>query len=169
MSETSKCRQSLAPYCKGLGLDVGFGGDPINESAICVDLAQPYTSLGNRQVQVAIKHPCEIEQVFRPYCLDYIYTSHLLEDFSYMDNQLIMRSWQRLLKDGGFIVINCPDQQVYLEFCRSTGSGANTHHIEKDFSLDNYKANCLHKSLKVFHENKLTNDYSFELVLQKAL
>jgi len=51
-SETSKCRNRLAPYCKGYGLDLGFGGDPITPHAIRADLPTPYTEVEQSPVQL---------------------------------------------------------------------------------------------------------------------
>jgi len=42
VSETSKCRDSLAPFCNGDGVDIGYGGDPIVPNAICMDLPDSY-------------------------------------------------------------------------------------------------------------------------------
>jgi hypothetical protein len=45
-SETSICRARLGPFCVGAGLDLGPGGDPINDTAIRVDLPNPYSNAG---------------------------------------------------------------------------------------------------------------------------
>ena len=49
MSETSKCRDRLAKYCIGNGLDIGHGGDPINDTAITLDMDQPTSDYGFRK------------------------------------------------------------------------------------------------------------------------
>ncbi len=51
-SETSKRLNRLAPYCKGYGLDLGFGGDPITPHAIRADLPTPYTEVEQSPVQL---------------------------------------------------------------------------------------------------------------------
>ena len=73
-SETSKCRSSLARFCKGNGLDVGYGGDPIVPTAICLDLYTPYAHYHT--------HPQHLHgdasnlHWFTDECLDYIYSTH---------------------------------------------------------------------------------------------
>jgi hypothetical protein len=44
-SETSKCRERLAPFCIGYGADLGFGGDPISDGVVRVDYPNPYRSV----------------------------------------------------------------------------------------------------------------------------
>lgn len=51
-SETSKCRSRLSPFCKGYGVDLGFGGDPINDTCIRIDMAIPYANTGLSKVQL---------------------------------------------------------------------------------------------------------------------
>jgi len=48
-SETSKCRDRLSKFCTGCGLDIGFGGDPIVEHAIRIDLPHPYAERAGPQ------------------------------------------------------------------------------------------------------------------------
>ena len=45
-SETSKFRYLFLDYCKGNGIDIGFGGDPILPTAITIDLPIPYAETG---------------------------------------------------------------------------------------------------------------------------
>lgn len=45
---------------------------------------------------------------FKDGVLDYVYSSHLLEDFSDWDPILI--EWWRVLKHGGYLVIQVPDK-----------------------------------------------------------
>ena len=42
MSETAAARSVLAPFCVGMGLDIGFGGTAITPGAICFDMPQMY-------------------------------------------------------------------------------------------------------------------------------
>src|SRR4051812_48311599 len=95
--ETSKCRGRLAKYCEGYGLDLGFGGDPITLSAIRMDMVQPYTNVGDFPVQLGGK--AENLYWFKDDALDYVFSSHLLEDF--LDTESVLREWIRVLKRGG--------------------------------------------------------------------
>jgi SAM-dependent methyltransferase len=163
-SKTSKCRQRLAPYCAGYGLDLGFGGDPITSSALRVDLPHPYAYAGDYPVQLGGQ--AENLHWFRDDVLDYIYTSHLLED--YIDTESVLREWLRVLKPGGRLIIFCPDEQEYRKHCEAIGDPPNSHHVHADFSLSFVKA-ILDRigQTRVIHENALVDTYSWELVCEK--
>ncbi len=162
-SETSKCRARLAPYCVGFGLDVGFGGDAIAEHAIRVDLEKPYANVGRAPIQLAADGaylPC------RDGVLDFVYSSHLLEDFA--DTDAVLREWIRVLKTGGRLILYCPDEPAFRRHCAVTGQPYNVHHAHADFSLD-YVRHILHDigGLKVLHAVPLVDQYSWELVVEK--
>jgi len=127
-SETSLRRAILAPWCQGNGIDLGFGGDPIHETAIRVDLQQPYAT-GIHPTQLA--GDAARLHWFADGVLDFVYSSHLLEDFE--DTAGILREWLRVLKPGGHLVILCPDEQRYRRHCETTGHPYNNHHIHGDF------------------------------------
>jgi len=163
-SETSKCRSSLARFCKGNGLDIGYGGDPIVPSAICIDLDTPYANYHS--------HPQHLHgdasnlHWFTDHCLDYIYSSHVLEDF--IDTEYVLREWSRVLKPGGNLVLFLPDEQAYRAHCVVNGKEPNKHHIHQEFSLNYLKEIVgLSGSLEVIHELYPVAEYSFELVLKK--
>jgi predicted SAM-dependent methyltransferase len=164
-SETSKCRNRLAPYCKGYGLDLGFGGDPITPHAIRVDLPTPYTKVGESPVQLGGDASRLIW--FRDECLDFIYSSHLLED--YEDTESVLREWLRVLKPSGHLVTFCPDEQVYRKHCAATGQPYNNAHKHDHFSLEFVKGILLNIGRsKNIYENPLVDVYSWELVCQKT-
>ena len=120
MSETSAARSVLAPYCVGLGLDLGFGGSAISPTAITFDMPQMYCpSLeGHRQHLRgdATNMPFICDEAF-----DYIYSSHLIEDFYYDELIGIISEWRRILAPGGVLVLNAPDQKKFLAHCDATG------------------------------------------------
>ena len=165
VSETSKCRARLAPFCTGYGLDLGFGGDPITSQAIRVDSPRPYAATGAATVQLG----GDATQLhwFQAGVLDYVYSSHLLEDF--VDTETVLREWLRVLKPGGNLIIFCPDEQIYREHCRQTGQIYNENHKHADFSLKKVKTILNHiGGVKFIHENPLVDIYSWELVAQKV-
>lgn len=161
MSETAKCRSVLAQYCNGDGVDLGYGGDAIVPWAICVDLKSPYTRVGN--------HPRHLSGDasnlfwFNDCALDWVYSSHLLEDFS--DTSSVLREWIRVIKPGGRLILYCPDQKRYEAHCRSIGERPNEHHKIHNFSLK-YVADILNAmDVKILHQHE--DLYSFGIVAER--
>jgi len=164
ISETSKCRDRLAQFCQGDGIDIGFGGDPILPTSICIDLPAPYARY--------LEHPQHLHgdgsnlTWFRDDSLDYVYSSHLLEDFE--DTVTVLREWLRVLKPGARLVLFLPDEQIYREYCHAQEKSPSTHHIHEQFSLDYIKTLIKENQLNVEieHEAFPVAIYSFELVLK---
>ncbi len=164
-SETSKCRARLAPFCSGYGLDLGFGGDPIVAHAIGMDMPQPYSDVGKLPVQLGGDATKLVW--FADGVLDFIFTSHLLEDFP--DVRGALAEWLRVLKPGGRLIIFCPDEPVYRQYCAANNLQRNLHHVYADFSLAFVKRELtqLGGPHRVLHENPLVDIYSWEIVVEK--
>lgn len=145
MSETATSRAIFEPFIKGLGLDCGFGGDSVHPSAITMDLPQVeggrYTTVGaDKQI---LQGHCGDLSGFTNESLDYIHSSHLLEDFSYSRLVEIIAEWRRVLKVGGLILTNCPNQKSFLAHCAKTSQPLNLAHHEATFSLETFKSKVL--------------------------
>lgn len=167
MSETDKSRSILAPYCKGLGMDVGYGGNKVVPEAWAFDMPQPYTRVGEDRQQ--LRGDCRSFPFLCDGALDYIYSSHVLEDFTYYELLYILHEWHRCLKPGGLLITNCPNQQKFLAHCAATGQGVNPHHKEPDFSLETFTAQVLDKIGKweVVFEDPSFQEYSWLQVVKK--
>jgi predicted SAM-dependent methyltransferase len=164
MSETSKCRERLAPYCSGFGLDLGFGGDPIVPQAICFDLHHPYARVGEHPQNLA--GDARDLWMFWDNVFDFVFSSHLLEDFE--NTEAILREWMRVLKPGGNLVLYCPDEPTYREHCRLTGQAHNEAHKIADFGAAHVRKAIENISgLYVAHCLDHVDEYSFELVARK--
>ena len=165
-SETSKHRTELAPFCSGYGCDIGFGGDPILNSSIRVDLPEPYASTGTRSVQLG--GDCGDLYWFRDSVLDYIYSSHVIEDFDEPKLYAVLREWGRVLKPGAHLVLLQPDQQRYLATCNARGDYPNQNHALDHFSLEYLRT--VFARLSFFREVAAFDqlgEYSFAVVLEK--
>jgi predicted SAM-dependent methyltransferase len=167
-SETTTSRHLLAPYCIGIGLDVGYGGEKIVDSAWAFDMPQPYTLVGSHRQQ--LRGDCRTFPFICDNALDYIYSSHVLEDFTYAELVPIIMEWRRILKPEGLIITNCPDQQRFLAHCAATGQGINEAHKESNFSLNTFNNNVLSAtgSWKKVYEQDNFHKYSWLQVVQKA-
>jgi ubiquinone/menaquinone biosynthesis C-methylase UbiE len=106
---------------------------------------------------------------FRDSVLDYVFSSHCLEDFT--DTQAVLREWARVLKPGGRIVLFLPDQQTYVRHCAEKCEIPNAAHKLPHFSLAWVKeCGAALGNLAVVHELWPVpgNAYSFDLVFQKT-
>jgi SAM-dependent methyltransferase len=169
--EVDTCRESLAPWCVGCGVDLGFGGSAITPSAICVDRAY----LDPSRAFCATASPTHLVgdirhlKWFADGVLDYVFSSHALEDFE--DTAVVLREWARVLKPGGRVVLFLPDQEVYERDCRMLGSLPNQAHKHKDFGLE-YMRRVVAEVPELVEEHSKWpvpyNPYSFELVLKRV-
>ncbi|MBM7866704.1 methyltransferase domain-containing protein [Heliobacterium gestii] len=163
-SETSKVRDDLRRFCVGNGLDIGFGGDPIVDSAICMDMPKRYVSYNYypQHLHGDANHLCW----FADESLDYIYSSHVLEDFR--DTAQVLDEWLRVLKPGGHLILFLPDEPLYRQYCRERGEASNPYHIHEHFGPD-YLKDILdgRDDVEIIHERYPSHIYNFEMVLRK--
>jgi len=167
MSETKSARPFLEKFCKGFGIDIGFGGSAITPTAITFDMPKSYgpNFEGHKQI---LRGDCRSFPYICDEVFDYVYSSHLLEDFTYSELAQILREWRRILKPGGHLVTNCPDQQKFLSHCKKTGQPCNDAHKEQDFSLENFKNIVLNiGKWEEIYVNPTAGAYSWYLVLKK--
>lgn len=160
MSETDSARPWLARFCVGVGLDIGCGPEPpIVSTAIAVDKRPPACIV------------CDAATLpFTDESLDYVYSSHCLEDFE--DTASVLKEWLRVIKPKGHLVLFCPDQQAYEAHCKKHGTLPNQDHKHAEFGYA-YVASILSGIddglCIVHHEYPCTyNPYSFALVCRKV-
>lgn len=168
VSETSKIRHLVTPYVQGIGIDLGYGGDPITPSAITMDLPTPYNLVGN--------HPQNLSgdainlYWFDDNVLDFVFSSHLLEDFD--DTTKVLKEWLRVIKiNYGKLILYLPNERKYREVCKRTGQGYNYHHKHLEMSLEFIKKKLLETGIKteviVEIEETERNQYSFLIIVRK--
>jgi predicted SAM-dependent methyltransferase len=142
-SETSTAVDVLKPYCEECEylLDIGFGGFKVAPHAWTFDLPNPYVKLPNdRQI---LRGDCQNLSMFCDGALDGLHSSHVVEDFTYHTlTHVILPEWRRVLKEGGLLLVQAPDQQRFLRHIKKTNQGDNLAHKEQDFSIHTFKK-CL--------------------------
>ncbi len=166
-SETGKVRKLVLPYCTGKGCDIGFGGDKIKkENCDGIDYATPYVKAGSDKVDI----PCDVINEEIPVAdstYDYVYSSHLIEDFK--DTTGGLRKFIRILKNGGTLILVFPDQVKFEEVCNRTGQPLNPYHVHKDmslgFMLDRLKE-VENISFDILYQSDRKIDYNVILVLK---
>ena len=163
MGETTKIREIAAKYCVGKGVDLGCGADKITPGTWGFDLPEPYFIDGNDRPEM--KGDARILP-FNDGVLDYVYSSHLLEDFPNTDD--VVNEWLRVLKLGGKLILYMPNEQKYRRYCEATGQVYNLHHAIAEMSLDYMKEVFFPKSVKIIDGLEEHADYSFFIVVEKS-
>lgn len=161
MSETAKHRALFLPYCVGNGLDIGYGGDPIVDTAITLDQEERYSFEGDRPQNLTAD--AAGLYMFADNALDYAYSSHCIEDFRETKN--VLREWLRTVKVGGFLCLLFPDELVY----QSKTNTPNALHVYDNFGLQ-FVLDRLPENVTVIFKAELFDgdDYNCALVVQKC-
>lgn len=170
MSETAKYRYLTTKYCHGNGVDIGSGGEPVVPWAMQVELGEEdyaqYNS-GHTPATPIVWRGSALDLPLRDGVADFVYCSHLLEDFA--DWNPPLREWTRVLKVGGRLVILIPDKARWNEALRR-GQPPNCAHRHEGFvgELTGYIDRI--GGFRVL-EDRLTNltpeDYSILFVARK--
>jgi SAM-dependent methyltransferase len=127
VSETAKHRHLVEEYCVGNGVDLGSGGDPVVPWAIQVDLpsGEFYSYNPDRSIDNIQWKGYANDLPFKDHTLDFVHASHLIEDFA--DWGPILSEWDRVLKQGGYLIIAVPDHERFRAAVVN-GQGDNLSH-----------------------------------------
>ncbi len=168
-SETSKYRSLTTAYCCGCGIDVASQGDPVVPWAMNFDLPNEefahYNSNHSPQGPIQLRGHAD-SLPFDSNSLDFLYSSHLLEDYQNWTPVLI--EWVRVIKPGGHLIVLIPDRELWVAAC-AAGQPPNDAHRHEGFvgELSTY---AIPLGLEVV-EDRLTGlyqgDYSILFVARK--
>lgn len=163
-AEVDKCRNRLAKFCVGDGLDIGCGGvntdtrfyqeNKIVPTAIGIDLAK--TNLTGRAGNL---------YWFADDCLDYIFSSHLLEHLP--EFQLALVEWFRVLKKDGYLILYLPLEDCYPNVGEPGANKDHKHNLRPGKVLDRLRTQDLHFQIVHIEERKENDEYSFDFVIRK--
>ena len=119
--ESRKCRYRILEYTHGIGLDLGCGHEKINPAtAIGIDAG------GNAaNINIDLSKPDALK-IFSDEYFDYVFSSHLLEDF--YDTETALREWWRVIKPGGHLILYLPHKYFYPDFKDDPGVNPNHKH-----------------------------------------
>ncbi len=100
-------------YCKGKGIDIGCGIDPILPNAYCYDkvIDQVFDATYVKEIE---------DESF-----DFVYSSHCLEDLE--DPATAIKNWWRIVKPSGFLIIYVPHRDLF-ERKKNLPSAGNQNH-----------------------------------------
>ncbi len=165
LSETADVRGLLGSWTKGYGIDVGHGGDKILPHAIAVDLEVPYNKMGNDPVQLG--GDARNLYWFQDSVLDFVYSSHLLEDFE--DTVEVLNEFTRVLKLDGYLILYLPDEKLFRAHCETHNQPGNDAHKHAHFG-PKYVRKCIQKTyynLELVYDSGIINYYNFAHVYKK--
>ena len=116
-SETQKYRLLTAPFCLGSGIDIASQGDPVVPWAWSFDLpdiAFLYYNSGNKpQGPIPLRGYADRTLPISSASLDFVYSSHLLEDFEEHRWNSILTEWSRVIKPGGYLIVVVPERGLW--------------------------------------------------------
>jgi len=132
MGETSQYRHLTAKYCNGCGVDIGSQGEAVVPWAISYDLPEDefllYSSGNPPRGPIHLRGHAQ-DLPFDSGSLDFVYSSHLLEDF--LEWEPILVEWVRVLRPGGKLVIMVPDKGLWDHAVHNLGQPPNCSHTHE--------------------------------------
>lgn len=169
-SETSKQRHCTREYCTGNGIDVASGGDPVVPWAISLDLPVDeycyYTGQPDPHNEKFQWRGYATDLPFKDETLDWVYSSHLLEDYLHWGP--VLKEWVRVLKPGGNLIVLIPDMKLWNEAVKN-GQPMNAAHRHegKVGELSTYAENLNLEILEDRLTDSFPGDYSILFVARK--
>lgn len=155
---------SVANFCRGLGIDIGCGTNRFSDTVMTVD-SHPHIDAD--MVWDCLKAPYP----FRDNSFDFVFASHVIEDFAPDQIQGVFDEWLRVIKPGGYMVLLVPD------IARHRYPGIEERWSEADElvqkgerNIGDLKGNCSHRicmGLDVLHD--LIKDRKVEVVQEDTL
>jgi SAM-dependent methyltransferase len=172
-SETAKYRHLTAPFCVGAGVDVASQGDVVVPWAISFDLpVEEFLAYSGGQPP---KGPIHLrghadKLPFESHSLDFVYSSHLLEDYVQEDRWRVVAEWARVVRPGGHVVILVPEVERWHYCVHVLGQSPNDSHKPPEPSLGDISEIAQQIGMEVVTE-KFTDcyphDYTIMAVLRK--
>ena len=154
--ETTKIRLRVSNWISGRGLDLGCGIDKISPDTLGIDLLP----------LPGIDFLLDIRDlyIFKDAEMDYIFSSHALEDLQDTDN--VLREWWRLIKPNAHLILYLPHKDLYPNIGQPGSNPAHKHDFEAKDVLDVLSRFARFKIL-INEIRSKDNEYSFLLVLRK--
>lgn len=103
-------------YCQGSGIDIGYGGDLLRLPDHVRAHVRPW-DIGNGDATLMNGIPAAT--------FDFVYSSHCLEHVYFPVTAL--RNWWRILKPGGFLLLNIPHRDLYEKRLRLPSAWNSDH------------------------------------------
>ncbi len=146
------------------GLDIGSAGMPILLQAVAIDV----NVNGIYSDYIHLKGDARSLYWFQNSCMDYVFSSHCLEDFTHSEKLAVLKEWIRVLKVGGLLLLYLPNEQKYRQYMLERNKGTNRAHKEDHFDIEILR-NIIAPLANVeeFYAIPDHGDYCFFVVYQK--
>jgi predicted SAM-dependent methyltransferase len=172
-AESYYMRDLAMRYLVGRGVDVACGEEKVIPNAIGVDFphqnAIPEHPKTAADVLGAWLDVCE---AFIPAQLDYVFTSHLLEDYEDMDLLPYLHTMLAALRPGGIFMVYQPIDEEYRKHCVETNQVYNNAHRQKWTGPDDFMRTFARLTrgvaVDVVEQNIGPGPYSFYVVMRKG-
>lgn len=99
---------AVEQYCRDLGLDIGCGTNRLSPTVMSTDW---YPHKGVDFIWNSVHEGNRYPYPFMDNTFDFIFASHILEDFAPDEIQFMFDDWLRMVKQGGVLVILVPDME----------------------------------------------------------
>jgi SAM-dependent methyltransferase len=135
-AESDKWGHLARRYLRGNGIELATGGSPIVPTSIQFELSEEaYARYNSNQPLRGPVHWRDDKAIFNlPFkdgVLDYVASSHLLED--YLDWMPLLTEWVRVLKrPGGRLLVCLPDKKRWAEYL-ARGGPCNCAHKHESY------------------------------------
>lgn len=172
MSETNKYRHLTVSYCKGNGIDIASGGDPVVPHAIQFELPEDdYVKYGNKPSKLIQWRGAQLNEMpFKDNVLDFVYSSHLIEDFPHDKWTDMFKEWRRVLKPGGHFICIVPEVTRWNFAINELGQPPNCIHAKPEPFVGEMSAVATAVGFQVVSEaltDCYPNDYSILGIFKK--
>jgi len=95
---------AMSKYMVGLGLDIGTGTNRLSPTVLGID---NYNHVDTDMVWDCLIKPYP----FKDERFDFVFSSHVIEDFAPEEIQGVFNEWLRLVKKGGYLILLVPDME----------------------------------------------------------
>lgn len=135
MSETSKHLVDVLPHLIGEnGVDVGCGNDPVRTNCIAVDLPlEAYKKYNGTPSTKANLRAFANDLPLKDGSMDWVYSSHLLEDFPLEEWAEVIAEWRRVLHPGGALVLLLPERNRWAKALANGQPPNDAHRHEPEY------------------------------------
>jgi ADP-heptose:LPS heptosyltransferase/predicted SAM-dependent methyltransferase len=163
-AESKKIVWQVAPYLKGRGIDIGAGSFKVLPHVISVD-----NGLDNHMFGIAFNPDVKVKDaenldIFASKCMDFVYSSHLLEHLNKPEKAL--NDWWRVLKPNGYMVLYLPHEDLYPKIGEPGANPDHKHNLNEAKVLG-WMQSIGYWDLVVNERRDQDDEYSFLMVFKK--